>query len=81
MKKFLVIDQPKEQVRCTKCGGKVNWFGYFSVHDLNSVTANGYCNDCDCFCTADKESVYGKMKEVSLKEMKKVLGFEKGKSK
>lgn len=81
MKKIIVMDEPKQKPVCSKCKGEVDWFGYFSVHDLHDTSANGYCKKCGSFETADKAKAYGEVSTITLEDFKKLLGINaKGKN-
>ena len=77
MLKLIMIDTPKKVPTCSKCNGKVEWFGMFSTHDMLSEYANGYCSKCGHLEEGNKEQVYGKITEVSFAELKKIIGKSK----
>ena len=81
MIQFVVFkDVPKVLPKC-KCGGKIDFFGFFSNHDLRDDKANGYCQDCLTFNSFPKEDVYGKIDLINKKDMKALLGNGKANNK
>lgn len=78
MIKIAVVNEPVKKVKCS-CGGSVTWFGFFSNHDLQSNYANGHCNKCSKFVSAEKELVYGTVELLTVKQFASKVKAIKGK--